>query len=43
VSISGAGVTIVGTTDTAGKFAAELPAGSYTVTAEKGGRPPAPA
>jgi len=38
VSISGAGVTIVGTTDSAGKFAVELPAGSYTVTAEKGGR-----
>jgi len=38
VSISGTGVTIVGTTDSAGKFAAELPAGSYTVTAEKGGR-----
>jgi hypothetical protein len=38
VSISGTGVTIVGTTDSAGKFAAELPAGTYTVTAEKGGR-----
>ncbi|MEM1810614.1 MAG: carboxypeptidase-like regulatory domain-containing protein [Thermofilaceae archaeon] len=38
VSISGAGVTVVGTTDSAGKFALELPAGSYTVTAEKGGR-----
>ncbi|MEM2299503.1 MAG: carboxypeptidase-like regulatory domain-containing protein, partial [Thermofilaceae archaeon] len=38
VSISGAGVTIVGTTDSAGKFTVELPAGSYTVTAEKGGR-----
>ncbi|MEM1929882.1 MAG: carboxypeptidase-like regulatory domain-containing protein [Thermofilaceae archaeon] len=38
VSISGAGVTIVGTTDSAGKFALELPAGTYTVTAEKGGR-----
>jgi hypothetical protein len=38
VSVSGAGVTIVGTTDPAGKFAVELPAGSYTVTAEKGGR-----
>ncbi|MCS7104653.1 MAG: carboxypeptidase-like regulatory domain-containing protein [Thermofilaceae archaeon] len=37
VSISGA-TTIVGTTDAAGKFAIELPAGSYTVTAEKGGR-----
>jgi hypothetical protein len=38
VSVSGAGVTIVGTTDPAGKFAVELPAGTYTVTAEKGGR-----
>ncbi|MEM4875173.1 MAG: carboxypeptidase-like regulatory domain-containing protein, partial [Thermofilaceae archaeon] len=38
VSISGAGVTVVGTTDSAGKFALELPAGTYTVTAEKGGR-----
>jgi len=38
VSISGAGVAIVGTTDSAGKFAIELPAGSYTITAEKGGR-----
>jgi hypothetical protein len=38
VSVSGAGVSIVGTTDPAGKFAVELPAGTYTVTAEKGGR-----
>lgn len=38
VSISGTGVSVVGTTDAAGKFAVELPAGSYTVTAEKGGR-----
>ncbi len=38
VSVSGAGVSIVGTTDAAGKFSVELPAGTYTVTAEKGGR-----
>ncbi|MEM1509382.1 MAG: carboxypeptidase-like regulatory domain-containing protein [Thermofilaceae archaeon] len=38
VKISGAGAAVVGTTDSAGKFAAELPSGSYTVEAEKGGR-----
>ncbi len=38
VKITGPGAAIVGTTDSAGKFAAELPAGSYTVEAEKGGR-----
>jgi len=32
------GVPEAGTTDTAGKFSIELPAGRYTVTAEKGGR-----
>ena len=45
--LEGAKVTIKelpitpGTTDSAGKFAIELPAGTYTVTAEKGGLPPA--
>ena len=38
VTISGAGSEIVGTTDASGKFAVELPAGSYTVRVEKGGR-----
>ena len=38
VTISGAGSEIVGTTDASGKFAAELPAGSYTVKVEKGGK-----
>jgi hypothetical protein len=38
VTIKELGIT--GTTDSAGKFAAEVPAGTYTVTAEKGGLPP---